>query len=78
MSKLATRGSVVEAYLVQKIEKRLSFRLGGQFFKYDYAFSGWHIAPGPMDNFDLSNTPGLGYAFPDKATNIYAILDLTF
>lgn len=78
MNKLATRGSVIEAYYIQKIEKNFDFRVGIQSFNYDYAFSGWHIAPGPMDMFDLDNTPGMAYPFPDKITNIYAILDLTF
>ena len=79
MSKLATRGSVIEAYYIQQIEKKFNFRAGIQIYTYDYAFSGWHIAPGPIEQmFDLANTPSLAYAFPDKATNIYAILDMDF
>ena len=42
---------------------------------YDYAFSGWHIAPAPMENFDLSNENMRSpYPFPDEIKNFYAIL----
>ncbi len=86
MSKLATRGSVLEMYVTKKLEKKLNLRVGAQFFSYDYAFSGWHIAPSPMQMPDgsilngsrLDDQPYLFYPFPDKATNIYAMLDLTF
>ncbi len=78
MSKLATRGSVIEAYYIQKIEKKFNIRVGLQAYDYDYAFSGWHIAPASMDNFELANNPGLGYAFPDKITNFYMVFDLDF
>ncbi len=78
MPKLATRGSVFEAYYIQKLEKKLNFRAGFLYYNYDYAFSGWHIAPGPMEMFELDKTPSLGYPFPDKVTNIYAIFDLNF
>ncbi len=78
MSKLATKGSVIEAYYIQKIEKKFKIRVGLQAYDYDYAFSGWHIAPAPMENFELANNPMLGYAFPDKITNLYVVFDLDF
>lgn len=78
MSKLATRGSVVEAYYIQRVEKKLNLRLGVQAFDYNYAFSGWHIAPGPMEMFNLDNSPSLAYPFPDKITNIYVVADMNF
>ena len=77
MSKLATRGSVIEGYFVHQLEKKLNFRMGVQLYDYEYAFSGWHIAPMPMSNYDLSKPYVSPYPFPDKATNIYAIMDRT-
>ena len=78
MSKLATKGSVIEAYYIQKIEKKFNIRAGIQAYDYDYAFSGWHIAPGPMSMFELDKNPSLAYAFPDKITNVYVVFDLDF
>ncbi len=78
MSKLATKGSVIEAYYIQKIEKKFRIRLGLQAYDYDYAFSGWHIAPAPMEMYELADMPSLMYSFPDKITNFYVVFDLDF
>jgi hypothetical protein len=78
MPKLATRGNVFEGYYIQGINKKMNVRVGAQWFKYDYPFSGWHIAPGDLDMFKLDSTPSLAYPFPDKAVNAYAMVDVTF
>ncbi len=70
-NKLATRGSVWEAYMNYDIEDHLKFRMGYVHYDYDYAFSGWHIAPGPMDYFDLDNNPVMPYPFPKEVDNFY-------
>jgi len=77
-SKLSTRGSVLEAYYIHPLQKNCDLRVGFQSYKYDYAFSGWHISPAPIEYFDLANNPQLPYAFPDEITNIYAVFDVTF
>ncbi len=77
-SKLSTRGSVFEAYYIQPIQKGFDFRVGMQSYQYDYAFSGWHISPGPIENFELNNEIFSPYPFPDTITNVYAVMDLTF
>ncbi|MFH1842879.1 MAG: DUF3373 family protein, partial [bacterium] len=57
-SKLSTRGNVIEAYYIQPLrDKGLDLRVGIQKYTYDYAFSGWHISPAPIENFDLSAEP---------------------
>ena len=50
-NKLATRGDVWELYLNWQFDKRIWLKAGYQHFEYDTAFSGWHIAPGPLDYF---------------------------
>jgi len=78
-SKLSTRGSVIEAYYIQPLNKKgLDFRVGFQSYDYTHAFSGWHIAPMPMENFQLDQEPFLPYGYPDQIQNLYAILDLSF
>jgi hypothetical protein len=77
-AKLATRGDVFEGYYIQPLSKGLDLRLGYQRYQYDYAFSGWHISPAPIDNFKLDSEPFMPYPYPDKIDNIYAVLDLKF
>lgn len=77
-AKLATRGDVFEGYYIQPLSKSLDFRVGYQAYMYDYAFSGWHISPAPIENFKLDSSPFLPYPYPDRIDNIYAVLDLNF
>ena len=77
-NKLATRGDVWELYLNWQFDKRIWFKLGYQHFEYDTAFSGWHIAPGPLEYFALDQNPVLFYAFPDEVDNLYAALEVRF
>lgn len=77
-TKLATRGDVFEVYYIQPLHRNLDLRVGMQNYKYDYAFSGWHIAPAPLENFALDSNPMMPYAYPDEIQNIYAVMDMTF
>ncbi len=77
-NKLATRGDVWDLYLNWQFDKRIWLKVGYQHFNYNTAFSGWHIAPGPLEYFDLSQNPTLFYAFPDEVDNIYATLEVRF
>jgi len=81
--KLGTRGDVWEAYVSWQFAKNVFLKLGYQDFKYSHAFSGWHIAPGPMagsweDAYDLSKNPMLQYAFPASIKNTYVSLEVRF
>jgi hypothetical protein len=78
MPKLATRGNVFEGYYIQALGKKMNLRFGVQAYQYDYAFSGWHISPAPIDNFKLDATPAMAYPFPDKVLNGYAMVDVNF
>jgi hypothetical protein len=61
--KTATRGHVVEAYLIHKINKRFVVRLGYIDYTYDYSGSGWQLgAPKKLDS-----TPILGFPTYDTA-----------
>jgi hypothetical protein len=76
--KLGTRGDVWEAYLHWSFAKNVALRLGHIDTKYSHAFSGWHIAPMPMENFDLNRNPMLQYAFPSGIRNTYLSLEVKF
>ena len=61
--KTATRGHVIEAYVIHKINPRFLVRLGYIDYTYDYSGSGWHIgSPKKLDS-----TPVLGFPTYDKA-----------
>jgi hypothetical protein len=76
--KLATRGSVWEAYVAWTFAKGVILKAGYQDYQYDYAYSGWHIAPAPMDNFRLDSNPMLQYASPSSVRNLYISLEARF
>ncbi|NNE42871.1 MAG: DUF3373 family protein, partial [Gemmatimonadetes bacterium] len=76
--KLATRGDVFEIYYIQPLTEGLHWRVGWQGYSYTHAFSGWHISPQPIENYDLGQQPLLPYAFPDEIQSAYSVLDLTF
>ncbi len=61
--KTATRGNVVEAYVIHKIHDRFLVKLDYIDYSYDYSGSGWHIgAPKKLDA-----TPLLGFPTYDGA-----------
>ncbi len=61
--KTATRGDVIEAYLIHKIAKRFLVKLGYIDYSYDYSGSGWHLgAPKKLDA-----NPILGFPTYDSA-----------
>ncbi|MCE1228103.1 MAG: DUF3373 domain-containing protein [Firmicutes bacterium] len=81
--KLSTRGDVIEAYAAWQFTKNVILKLGYQDFSYTHAFSGWHIAPTPMqgtfeDAYDLSKNPMLQYASPASIKNTYLSLEVRF
>jgi hypothetical protein len=58
LSKLATRGNVVEVYFIHELGNNVQFRIAGMDYKYKYSGSGWHL----MTPKKLSEMPIL--AFP--------------
>jgi len=77
-NKLATRGDVLEIYMNYNVDKHLMLQAGYVAYDYDYAFSGWHIAPADLDYFELSENPGMPYPFPDKVDNFYVSATVRF
>jgi hypothetical protein len=76
--KLSTRGDVMEAYLHWSFAKNVALRIGYLDYKYSHAFSGWHIAPMAMENFDLDKNPMMQYGFPSAIKNTYCALEVKF
>jgi len=76
--KLGARGDVWEAYAVWNFAKAAFLKVGYLDYKYSHAFSGWHIAPGPIGNFNLDSNPVLQYASPSSVKNLYASLEVRF
>jgi hypothetical protein len=85
-SKLGTRGSVYEAYIIQELpnkaitKKGLAFfKLGYQYYKFDYTGSNsWIGAPKKIS--DLASSPMNAQMFApiEKATDIYLTFDVRF
>ncbi len=83
-SKVGTRGDVVEAYMIQELDKapissffsRAYFRLGVQRYHFDYTGSNnWVGAPVEMSSVNgqmMTTTP------LDNATNVYATFEVKF
>lgn len=76
--KLGTRGDVWEAYVHWAFAKNVALRAGYIDMKYSHAFSGWHIAPMAMENFDLDRNPMMQYGFPAGIKNTYLALEVKF
>lgn len=56
--KTATRGDVLEAYLIHDFSQRFMLRLGYIDYSYDYSGSGWHIgAPKKLDSSPILGFP---------------------
>ena len=76
--KLGTRGDVWEGYIHWNFAKNAAFRIGYLDYKYSTAFSGWHIAPMGLENFDLAKNPLMQYAFPATVKTMYASIEVKF
>jgi hypothetical protein len=85
-SKLGTRGSVYEIYIIQELRSKpiskkgqAFFRLGYQYYKFDYTGSNnWIGAPKKIS--DLAATPANAQMLApiEKATDIYATFEVRF
>jgi hypothetical protein len=85
-SKLGTRGSVYEVYVIQELKNKpiskrgkAFFRLGYQYYDFEYTGSNsWIGAPKKID--DLAKSPMNAQIFPpiDKAHDIYLTFDVQF
>ncbi len=85
-SKLGTRGSVYEIYIIQELKNKpiakkgkAFFRLGYQLYKFDYTGSnGWIGAPKKIS--DLAATPANAQMLVpiEKATDIYTTFEVQF
>jgi len=76
--KLSTRGDVWEAYVHWSFVKNVALKAGYIDYKYSTAFSGWHIAPMALENFDLNKNPMMQYGFPAGIKNFYLSLEVKF
>jgi hypothetical protein len=86
-SKLATRGSVAEAYMVYDLPAgealskyaKAFMRLGYQYYQYDYTGSGsWLGAPADVD--ELASDPLNAQFFPavDNQSQVYLTFEVYF
>jgi hypothetical protein len=80
-SKLATRGDVYEGYWIHEFKEglgraRAKFRLGAQYYEYDYSGSGWQV--GAPKELGGDNPPILGFPTYKDALDIRASLYLKF
>lgn len=85
-SKLGTRGSVYEIYIIQELRNKpiakkgqAFFKIGYQLYKFDYTGSnGWVGAPKKIS--DLAATPANAQMLApiEKATDIYATFEVRF
>lgn len=77
--KLPARGNVWEVYGHWNFAKNLSLKSGYIYYDYSTAFSGWHIAPGPLEFFNLDNPNVVNfYPFPKKVKNFYMMIETHF
>jgi opacity protein-like surface antigen len=76
--KLAARGSVWEGYAHYEFAKNVALKVGYTYYDYSTAFSGWHIAPGDLDYFNLSSNPMSFYPFPKTVKNAYLRIEAKF
>lgn len=57
-AKTNTRGDVIEAYVIHRINRNFMARFGYQDYSYDYSGSGWHVgAPKPLDEMPVLGFP---------------------
>ena len=88
-SKLGTRGSVYEAYVIQELNKKPIAKRGNAFFRlgyqyYDFQYTGsnnWVGAPQKINNLSASPTPStIPQFFPalKNAQDVYVTFDVLF
>jgi hypothetical protein len=86
-SKLGTRGSVYEVYLIQELNRKpvskkgkAFLRLGYQYYKFDYTGSNnWVGAPVKISDLSTTNVAGMQMLAPLKdAKDIYLTFDVQF
>lgn len=86
-SKLGTRGSVYEAYVIQELTRKAVSKKGKAFVKigyqyYDFKYTGSNNWIGPVAKIDDLNTTNIllaqGLIPLDKAQDIYATFDVQF
>jgi hypothetical protein len=86
-SKLGTRGSVYEVYVIQELPNqpitkkgKAFFKLGYQYYKFDYTGSNfWIGAPVKISDLSASNPMTQQMLAPiEKATDIYLTFDVRF
>jgi len=87
MSKLATRGNVIELYLIKDLNagekisalSRAFIRLGYQHYEYDYTGSGyWLGAPVDVDELALDPLNAQFYTAVDSADQVYLTFEAWF
>lgn len=81
--KLGTRGDVLEGYVSWEFVKNVLLRAGYMNYSFSHAYSGWHIAPGPMagsweEAYDLTKNPMLQYPYPKTVDDTYVALEVRF
>ena len=75
-AKLAARGDVWEGYVHYFFNKNFLMKLGYTYYDYSTAFSGWHIAPGPLSYYNLDNATAVNfYAFPKTVKDVYFAIE---
>lgn len=74
--KTATRGDVIEVYLLHQIRKNFLFRLGFIDYDYEYSGSGWHL--GAPKKLKGGQPPVLGFPTYDSARMISASFTARF
>jgi hypothetical protein len=77
-NKLAARGNVYETYFNYHFDKHLMLRAAYVRYNYTHAFSGWQIAPAPMEFFKLDENPVMPYPFPTNVDNFYVSVEVRF
>ena len=73
-NKLATRGSAVEVYYIQPINRYAHIRLGAQMIDYDYTGSGYQIGS-PMK---VSDIGAMAPTQLDKLNNYYLLFNVAY
>jgi hypothetical protein len=74
LSKLATRGNVVEGYVNQQFGKQATLRVSGIYYDYQYSGSGWHMGAPKK----LNEQPLLGFPTYADLLNVRVGLSVRF
>lgn len=74
LSKLATRGNVVEAYFIQQVGDHASLRVSGINYDFQYSGSGWHMGEPKK----IADTPMLGFPTYKNMFNLRVAFNVKF